>query len=256
MDKILPSYKTDMEKKVRNALDNKYQGRDATYYLQNWFEEYDNFGNGNFCLCYIDNNRETLDLDATIHSMDGELLLKVAIDLGVETPHYIPSIPIFRNELKTSYEFASRTFEKAFREVESDPDTACGLAVAALESIIKEILLDNRISIKSRDKGDIHKLMDDILRAYSILPNGLIFSEIRTLVSGLQKCATALGDIRGDKSSLHGHKTGDIIISDAASAYFVVNAITTIGLYLIQVYKKQYPSVIYYNELSSEDLPF
>lgn len=189
--------------------------------------------------------------------MDSELLLKVAIDLGVETPNYIPSIPIFRNELKTSYEFASRTFEKAFREVDSDPDTACGLSVAALESIIKEILLDDRISIKSRDKGDIHKLMDDILRAYSLLPYSLILGEIRTLVSGLQKCATALGEIRGDKSSLHGHKTGDIIISDTASAYFVVNAVATIGLYLIQIYKKQYPSCVSLtDELSSEDLPF
>lgn len=129
--------------------------------------------------------------------MDGELLLKVAIDLGIETPDYIPSIPIFRNELKCSCEFASRTFEKAFREIESDPDTACGLAVAALESIIKEILLDDRIAIQSRNKGDIHKLMDDILKAYSLLPNNNILTEIRTLVTGLQKCATAMGDIRG-----------------------------------------------------------
>lgn len=241
MDKILPSYKTDLEKKVRVAIDAKYSGRDTTYYLENWHEVYDDFGNSNFVLCYNDSNREYLDLDATLHSMDGELLLKVAIDLGIETPDYIPSIPIFRNELKCSYEFASRTFEKAFREIESDPDTACGLAVAALESIIKEILLDDRIAIQSRNKGDIHKLMDDILKAYSLLPNNNILTEIRTLVTGLQKCATAMGDIRGDKSSLHGHKTGDIVISDAASAYFVVNAVTTIGLYLIQVYKKQYP---------------
>lgn len=49
MDKILPSYKMDMEKKVRIALDNKYQGRDATYYLQNWFEEYDKLVNRNLC---------------------------------------------------------------------------------------------------------------------------------------------------------------------------------------------------------------
>ena len=243
MDKILPSYKTDLEKKVRAAIDNQYQGRDATYYLENWHEEYDDFGNGNFILWYNDNNREFLDLDATIHSMDGELLLKVAIDLGIETPNYIPSIPIFRNELKSSYQFASRTFEKAYREIESDPETACGLAIAALESIIKEILSDERISVKCREKGDVHKLLDDILKAYSLLPNSENIAEVRTLVSGLQKCATAMGEIRGDKTLLHGHKSGDIVISDPASAYFVVNSVSTIGLFLIQVYKKKYPPI-------------
>ena len=241
MDRILPSYKTDLEKKVRTAIESKYNGRDATYYLENWHEVYDDFGNCNFNLYYNDSNRQYLDLDATLHRMEGELLLKIAIDLGIETPDYIPSIPIFRNELKCSYEFASRTFEKAYREIESDPDTACGLAVAALESIIKEILQDDRITIQCRDKEDIHKLMDDILKAYSLLPSNDILPEIRILVSGLQKCATAMGNIRGDKSSLHGHKTGDIVISDAASVYFVINAVCTIGLYLIQVYRKQYP---------------
>lgn len=241
MDRILPSYKTELEKKVRSAVDSKYQGRDATYYFENWHEEYDDFGNGNFILWYSDNNREYLDLDATIHSMDGELLLKVAIDLGLETPDYIPSIPIFRNELKTCYQFASRTFEKAYRELETDPDTACGLAVSALESIIKEILNDSRITIKCRDKSDITKLIDDILKAYSLLPNSQNINEVRTLVSGLQKCATAMREIRGDKSTLHGHKNGDIVITDPASAYFVVNAVASVGLYLIQVYKKNYP---------------
>lgn len=241
MNRILPSYKLALEKKVRAAIDQKYTARDATYYLEEWHESYDDFGNCNFYLSYNDNNREYLDLDATIHSIDGETLLKIAIDLGIETPNYIPSIPIFRNELKSNYQFASRTFEKAFREVESDPDTACGLAVAALESIIKEIMTDNRISLKCRDKGDIVKLVEDILKAYSLLPNCGNIGEVKTLVSGLQKCATAMGEIRGDKSSLHGHKTGDIVITEPGSAYFVINSICSVGLYLIHIYNKQYP---------------
>ncbi|MBD5175604.1 MAG: abortive infection family protein, partial [Bacteroidales bacterium] len=80
-------------------------------------------------------------------------------------------------------------------------------------------------------------------KAYALLPNSENITEVRTLVSGLQKCATAMGEIRGDKTLLHGHKSGDIVISDPASAYFVVNAVTSIGLYLIQVYKKLYPPI-------------
>ena len=69
--------------------------------------------------------------------------LKVAIDMGIETPDYIPSIPTFRNKIKENYKNASETFEKAFREVEKDPSLAIGLANSVLESIIKDILRAN-----------------------------------------------------------------------------------------------------------------
>ncbi len=72
--------------------------------------------------------------------MNGELLLKIAIDLSIETPDFIPSIPIFRNEIKVNYSNASNSFEKAFKDIEEHPDIAVRLANSALESIIKEIL--------------------------------------------------------------------------------------------------------------------
>ena len=63
----------------------------------------------------------------------------MAIDLGVETPDFIPSIPVFKNELKSDFETASQTFEKAYKNVEEDPSLAIGLANSALESIIKPV---------------------------------------------------------------------------------------------------------------------
>ena len=64
----------------------------------------------------------------------------MAIDLGVETPDFIPSIPVLKNELKSDFETASQTFEKAYKNVEEDPSLAIGLANSALESKIN--LLD------------------------------------------------------------------------------------------------------------------
>ncbi len=69
--------------------------------------------------------------------MDGETLIKIAIDLGVDTPDLIPSIPFFRNEIKAEYPTASQAFEKAYKEIEENPDIAIGLVNSALESIIK-----------------------------------------------------------------------------------------------------------------------
>ena len=77
--------------------------------------------------------------------MKGSDLLRIAIDLGVDTPDFIPSIPAFKNEMKSSYKTAYDTFAKAFKQVEEDPNTAIGLANSALESIIKEILKDARM---------------------------------------------------------------------------------------------------------------
>lgn len=69
-------------------------------------------------------------------------MLKIAIDVGVETPDLIPSIPVFRNEIKAEFESASAAFEKAFKQIEEHPDIAIGLANSVLESIIKAVLND------------------------------------------------------------------------------------------------------------------
>lgn len=255
MDKISPSYKMNLVRNIQDVLVTKYTGREITFYIQNWQEIYDNFGNCNFDISYSDQNCEYIDIETTLHGIDGETLLKMAIDLGVETPDYIPSIPIFRNEIKSSYRYASRTFEKAFKDVESDPETACGLAVAALESIIKEIMSDSRILIQCRDKNDLYKLTEDILKAFSIVPSTEVIPELRTLGSALMKSAKALSDIRGDKSALHGHKTGDILISNPTSAYFIVNSISSLGLFLNGVYKQLFPPTIQLDQ-NDEELPF
>lgn len=256
MDRILPSYKMRLAKEVKQALENNYIGRELTYYIENWHEVYDDYGNSNFGISYSDQNREFVDLDDTLHRMDGETLLKIAIDLGVKTPDFIPSIPVFKNEIKSSYTFASKTFEKAFKDVDSSPDIACGLAVAALESIIKEIMADQRITINCRDKRDIVKLTEDILSAFNLKPDSQMIGVLRDLGSGIIKCANALGEIRGDKSSLHGHKSGDIIISESTSAYFVLNCVCSIGLFLIHLYQKNFPKDTSNNEWDENSIPF
>ena len=241
MDRILPSYKMQLVKKVIAAIAYNYPGKDAKYYLENWQEDCDDFRRVNFGIVYSDRNNEYVDLDETLNRIDGDIIVKMAIDLGIETPDFIPSIPIFRNEIKSDYQFAARTFEKAFKDAESDPDTACGLAVAALESIIKEIMSDSRIAVRCRDKNDIVKLTEDILKAFNLLPSCNMVNELKALGSGIITCSKALGDIRGDKSLLHGKKSGDVVVDDPICTYFVINCVCSIGFFLLNVYKSKFP---------------
>lgn len=88
-------------RKIYDAIWTEYSSyADVLFYIKKWHEEDENINNNweNFSIKFKDNTKDSanpkIDLLATLHSMDGELLLKIAIDLGIETPDFIPSIPI------------------------------------------------------------------------------------------------------------------------------------------------------------------
>ena len=176
--------------------------------------------------------------------------------MGIETPDYIPSIPTFKNELKSSYEIASLTFEKAFRNVETDPSLAIGLANSALESIIKEILKDSRINVTWSEKETLTKLVGNICKAFSFQSNGKFPTEIKTLASSLISAGQAIENLRSDKTEFHGKTDGDLMITDAVYAYFVVNATTTVGLFLLNFYKSNYPPIVKSELTLDDEIPF
>ena len=119
----------------------------------------------------------------TLHQIDGETLLKIAIDLGLDTPDFIPSNPMFKNELKSSFETAAQTFEKAYCNVEKDPSLAIGLANSALESIIKAILKDKRVSIQYNNRDTLSTLIKNIFKSFNIYKDLSSPKEIRSIAS-------------------------------------------------------------------------
>ena len=176
--------------------------------------------------------------------------------MGIETPDYIPSIPTFKNELKSSYKTARLTFEKAFKNVEADPSLAVGLANSALESIIKEILKDSRINVTWNEKETLTKLIGNICKAFGFQSNGKFPIEIKTLASSLISTGQAIENLRSDKTVFHGKTDGDLMITDAMYAYFVINATASVGLFLLNFYKFNYPSTIKSGVISNDELPF
>ena len=97
---------------------------------------YDNFGNANFNIVYVNDNIQLLDTLGNIAQDEPEVLIKMAIDLGIETPDFIPSIPTFRNKIKDDYKNASTSFEKAFQNIEKNPADAVGNANSVLEVLL------------------------------------------------------------------------------------------------------------------------
>lgn len=122
---ISPKYLMKLVKQVDTAIWDEYKSyREVRMYIEKWHEENDYNNWENFRIAIKDNKE--IDLLQTLNNMSGELLLKVAIDMNVDTPDFIPSVPVFKNSLKTEYKTAYDTFVKAFRQVEIDPSLAVG----------------------------------------------------------------------------------------------------------------------------------
>lgn len=248
---------------VQNINDKLYElfksYDDVEAYVEKWREVYDNFGNANFYIQYKDEERKKIDLKRTLHQVDGETLLKMAIDLGIETPDFIPSVPMFKNELKSSYETAAQTFEKAYCNVEKDPNLAIGLANSALESIFKEILKDERLQIQYDSRDTTSKLVKNICKAFRLDNEDSLPQEVQAIAKYLIACSNAIEDLRSTKTEMHGKTQNDFIIKDPMCAYLVVNAVSTVGLFLLNYYKGKYPPQVN-NTLSEfdpdDDLPF
>lgn len=248
---ISPKYLMKLVSDVEDTIWKEYTSyKNVRNYIMKWHEyDYQHHWE-NFEIAQKEDGN--IDLNSTLHLMDGEILLKVAIDLGVDTPDFIPSIPTFKNELKADYKTANDTFSKAYKLVEEDPSTAIGMANSALESIIKEILKDKRLESKTTGNETLYKLSQIILKQFNLLNNEHPI-EVKTIGSSLLSACQAIEKLRSEKTNFHGKSQDEVLISDSIYAYFIVNSVTTVGLFLKRFYSSKHPS--FYEE-DDDDLPF
>lgn len=244
-DLISPKYQMQLVNSVEKAIWDEYKSyKQVRLYIDKWYKNnYEPYGfNNDFWENFkiVEKPNKEIDLTLTLHSMSGTDLLKIAIDLGVDTPDFIPSIPTFRNELKSDYKTAYDTFTKAYKQIDTDPSIAVGLANSALESIIKEILKDERISSKISGSETLYKLTTKILKEFNIT-NDEHPVEIKTIGSSLLAISQAIEKLRSEKTDFHGKTSDDYLISDTIYTYFIVNSVTTVGLFLISYYKTKFP---------------
>lgn len=254
---ISPKYHLKLAREVEMAIREEFKSlNDVSAYIDRWaypggvqhFNQEPDFYIQSF------DNRE-INLLSTLQTMESQILLKIAVDIGVETPDFIPSIASFRNEIKSDYKTASATFEKAFKEIESHPAIAIGLANSALESIIKEIIKDERIQTKLDGKKTLYELVSQLLKEYKLFPAKEMPEEIKNIGSGLLTACQGIERIRSEKSDFHGKSSDDYLVEDPLYVYFIVNSVTTVGLFLKSYYEKKFPETEN-NANGITDLPF
>ena len=257
-------YRMELIEKLDKTIWSKYTSyKKVEQYVKLNQTLYDNFGNANFDIVYVNDNIQLLDTLGNIAQDEPEVLIKMAIDLGIETPDFIPSIPTFRNKLKDEYKNASTSFEKAFQNIEKNPADAVGNANSVLESIIKEILSDSRFAhISVVSNASSKKLVQEILKVFQLNPDSPeLPSQMKPISSSFIIVAKAIEDsiedLRSDNTLFHGQDSGKYLISEPLYAYFVVNACATVGLFLIDFYEKKFPKMQMLNDdILDKELPF
>lgn len=262
---ISPKYQMKLVEDVENALWNMFTTSkyyNVERYLEKWQVFENRFTDSGYHIGWtpqfeIKKQKEgsSIDLKSTLHSIDGETLLKIAIELGVDTPDFIPSIPTFKNVLKADYQTAYDTFVKAYKQIDTDPSLAVGLANSVLESIIKEILKDDRIASKITGGETLYKLTSIILKEFN-LTNDNHPKEIKTIGSSLLAINQAIEKLRSEKTNFHGKTTDDYLINDTIYTFFVVNTVATVGLFLNSYYKTKFPKPTPEPAIEDDDLPF
>ncbi len=252
-DFLSPKYLMKLNTEVAKAILDKFGSNedDVLHYIEKWYigdYHYENF-------IIYKSNEDKIDLKKTLHSMEGYLLLEIAVDMGVETPGFIPSVAVFRNEIRSEYESANLTFDNALRQIEKHPDFAVGLANSALESIIKEIFKDERIQTKPKADKTLYDLTSDLLKEFQLYPESEMPMEIKTIGSSLLTINQNIEKLRSEKTNIRGKPFEDYVIEDSIYAYFIINSVTTVGLFLNSYYKYKFPKPKIENPIEDE-LPF
>ena len=166
--RISPKYIMQLISNIENAIWDEFASyKNVEAYIKRWHED-----DGNFWQNFIIERKEdeNIDLSATLRDIaDDELLMKIAVDMGIEVPDLVYSIPEIKGILSSDYETAAATFENALRKVSEDPATSICCANSALESIVKHICQND--SIASCEPNDtLYNLIQHILKEFKYYP--------------------------------------------------------------------------------------
>lgn len=259
MDELIsPKYQMQLVNSVQDKIWEEFKSyKNVLFYIKKWHKSSEGYNYNdnweNFTISLDVNG--TIDLSSTLHSMNGSDLLKIAIDLGLDTPDFIPTIPQFKNEIKEQYENVYDTFLKSIKNIETDPSLAIGLANSAFESLIKEILKDERMESKLKGNETLFKLIQAIINEFKLNSENFPI-EARTICTSLISICQSIEKLRSEKTIFHGKTKEDLLIEDSIYVYLTVNSFTTVGLFLNSYYNKKFPKVKIENFDELEDLPF
>lgn len=248
---ISPAYITNLKMSLGQKIWERYQSyKTVKLFLVSSVVEGGWNEPDSFRVFYQDGGEHRVDVEKTILHMPPKEAMKMAIDLGIDTPGFLPAIPMFKNILKDENQTAYQNFERAVKDVYDNPDQAVSLAASTLEGIIKTILSDNNFTEIASKNLSLTKLVTAIIKEFGFDEKISCPQELITIASQLRGLGKSIADLRSDKSTAHGKSHDEYVIDDPLWAAFIVNTSTSLGLFLWEFYEKKYRPL---TELANEE---
>lgn len=232
---ISPLYMQKLKNRVETTLWNLFDEskyRQVEEYISRWHEA-DGFWE-NFC---VYSKGDHIDLSRTLAEMPNDILIRLAADIGVETPGMLPCVPVMKNILNQNNTNAYSNFERAASNVYDHPDQAVALAASSLEGIIKTILQGVNPEAPAKNSS-LTKLTNAVVKELIRTCDDETPKEIQTLATQIRGLGNTIDNLRSDKSIAHGKVAGEYVIDDELWAEAVVNITATLGILLWRLYER------------------
>ena len=229
-------------------------------YIERYYQPGDHWNNQeeNFHI-YQKQDDMNIDLAETLHKMPNELVIKIAIDLNIDTPAFLPVVTSFKNVLKDHNQSAYQNFDRAVKSVYDSPDQAVSLASSTLEGIIKTILSDVQFKTDFvAGNKSLSKLVAAIVKQFGFDETTQCPPELITIASQLRGLGSTIDDLRSDKSTAHGKAHNEYVVDDPLWAALIVNTSATLGMFLWEYYEKKYKVAVQNQDrpIDLSEIPF
>ncbi len=175
-----------------------------------------------------------------LSKVEDKTILQIAGDIGLGeslSVEFSGSIHLKNLLNGSAYAHAQSDFKQALQDVDGRPDIAIGLASTTLESICKAIL-DSFGETYPKDES-LQSLQKAVFSKLQLSPENQADDDIKRILGGLISVGAGIGTLRTKYSSFHGKGQKQYRLGKR-HARLAVNALTTLGLFLLETYQERF----------------
>lgn len=196
--------------------------------------------------------KSKLDVNATLHCIqDDDILLRIAIDLGVDTPYFIPTISNIKNMLKEEINQSNilHDFERAMKDVHDRPYESVKASHRVLTGVCAFINQKFNIIEEHSDNKTVEHTLNVLKISRKTIEQLLqnnhdhtyknckeYFDAIANISSSCQTIANNIGTLRDKYAKSHKALDHHYVIDDANIAYFAINVCSSLSWFLWSLY--------------------
>lgn len=129
-------------------------------------------------------------------------------------------------------------FDRALRQVESDPPAAVTAACALVESLCKKYIAE--VGLELPTKQTVIPLWRVVSKSLGLRPEDFDSDDLKRVLSGLSSIVDGVGAFRTHEGSAHGHSGKNYRIA-SRHARLVVHSAHTLALFILETWEARAP---------------